>query len=133
MRLMFRVAFVGFTLFLGFIIDRMHHYLRKLIGLRSTMGSSKEELDQLQREKVQLKESEEKASKEVKRLNEELHSVSERLEKMKLQLEEKDKQIETAEAHVVALQKQSADLLLEYDRLLENNQNLQNQALGYKT
>jgi len=32
--------FAGFTLFLGFIIDR---YLQKLIGLRTSVGSSKEE------------------------------------------------------------------------------------------
>ncbi|KAJ4728463.1 B-cell receptor-associated protein 31-like [Melia azedarach] len=125
-------SLIGFTLFLGFIIDRMHHYLTKLIRLRSSVGSSKEEVEQLQKEKMQLKEKEEKASKEMKRLQEELSTVSENLKKLKLESEEKDKKIETAEAHVVALQKQSADLLLEYDRLLEDNQNLQNQAMGYK-
>lgn len=110
----------------------MHHYLTKLIRLRSSVGTSKEEVEQLQKEKMQLKEKEEKASKEMKRLQEELSTVSENLKKLKLESEEKDKKIETAEAHVVALQKQSADLLLEYDRLLEDNQNLQNQAMGYK-
>lgn len=47
-----------------------------------------------------------------------------------MESEEKEKRVETAEAHVIALQKQSADLLLEYDRLLEENQNLQSEALG---
>lgn len=121
----------GFTLFLGFIIDRMHHYLRKLIGLRSSAGASKEELERLQKEKTQLKEKEEKHSKEVKLLKEEISTLSESLKKLKVESEEKDKRVETAEAHVAALQKQAADLLLEYDRLLEDNQNLQNQ--GYKS
>ncbi|KDP26363.1 hypothetical protein JCGZ_17521 [Jatropha curcas] len=124
-------SLMGFTLFLGFIIDRMHHYLTKLISLRSNIGSSKEEVERLQKEKMQLKGKAEKASTEIKQLQEQISTLSESLKKLKLENEEKDKQIETAEAHVVALQKQSADLLLEYDRLLEENQNLQ--AQGYKS
>ncbi|KAM4070551.1 hypothetical protein ACB094_12G173400 [Castanea mollissima] len=123
---------IGFTLFLGFIIDRMHHYLQKLIGLRSSVGASKEEVERLQKEKTELKEKEEKASKEIKRLQEEIASLSENLKKVKLESEEKDKRVESAESHVAALQKQAADLLLEYDRLLEDNQNLQTQAMGYR-
>ncbi|KAH7576375.1 hypothetical protein JRO89_XS01G0047300 [Xanthoceras sorbifolium] len=126
-------SLIGFTLFLGFIVDRMHHYLTKLIRLRSNAGSSKEEVEQLQKEKLQLKDKEEKASMEMKRLQEELSTLSENLKKLKLECEEKDKKIETAESHVTSLQKQSADLLLEYDRLLEDNQNLQNQAQGYRS
>ncbi|OMO95842.1 hypothetical protein COLO4_15640 [Corchorus olitorius] len=125
-------SLMGFTLFLGFIIDRMHHYLIKLIGLRSSVGSSNEEVERLQKEKTQLQEKDEKASKEIKLLKEEISTLSEKLKKMKSDSEEKDKMIDTAAAHVASLQKQSADLLLEYDRLLEDNQNLQNQALGYK-
>ncbi|XWS47217.1 hypothetical protein CRYUN_Cryun14cG0133900 [Craigia yunnanensis] len=125
-------SLMGFTLFLGFIIDRMHHYLRKLIGLRSSVGSSKEEVELLQKERMQLKEKDDKASKEINLLKEQISTVSDNLKKLKVESEEKDKKIETAESHIASLQKQSADLLLEYDRLLEDNQNLQNQALGYK-
>ncbi|KAB2075361.1 hypothetical protein ES319_A07G217200v1 [Gossypium barbadense] len=126
-------SLIGFTLFLGFIIDRMHHYIKKLIGLRSRVGSSKEEAERIEKERIQLKEKDDKASKEIKLLKEEISTLSENLKKLKSESEEKDKKIETAEAHVASLQKQSADLLLEYDRLLEDNQNLQNQALGYKS
>ncbi|KAG6735820.1 hypothetical protein POTOM_061513 [Populus tomentosa] len=122
----------SFTPFLGFLIDRIHRYLSKLIGLRSSVGSSKEEVERLQKEKMQLKEEEGKASKEMKLLQEQFSTLSENLEKLKLKSEQKDKQIETAEAHVVALHKRSADLLLEYDRLLEDNQNLQAQATGHR-
>ncbi|KAE9622150.1 putative B-cell receptor-associated protein 29/31 [Lupinus albus] len=73
---------------------------------------------------VSLKEKEEKSSKEIKQL-------SESLKKMKLESEEKDKIIEIAESRVASLQKQAADLLLEYDRLLEDNQNLQVQTLRH--
>lgn len=123
---------MGFTLFLGFLIDRMHHYLSKLIGLRRSVGSSKEEVERLQKEKMQLKEKEDKASMEIKLLLEQISTLSENLKKLKLESENKDKQIKTAEAHVVSLQKQCADLLLEYDRLLEDNQNLQAQATGHR-
>lgn len=111
----------------------MHHYLINLIGLRNSIGSSKEEVERLQKEKMELNEKEETAYKEIKVLKEQIAALSENLKKLKLENEEKDKQIETAEAHVVSLQKQSADLLLEYDRLLEDNQNLQAQGLGYKS
>ncbi|KAI4356373.1 hypothetical protein L6164_000401 [Bauhinia variegata] len=123
-------SLMGFTLFLGFIIDRMHHYLGKLINLRSNAGASKEELEKLQKEKVLLREMEEQASKTVKQLEEEISGLTESLKKAKLECEEKDQRVETAEVHVVSLQKQAADLLLEYDRLLEDNQNLQAQVTG---
>ncbi|KAL9228331.1 hypothetical protein vseg_003923 [Gypsophila vaccaria] len=121
-------SLMGFTLFLGFLIDRMHHYLRKLIDIRSKVGATKEEVAKLENEKQQLKEKEEKASKELTKLQFELSKAREDLQKLKTESQEKDKQVETAEAHVAALQKQAADLLLEYDRLLEDNQSLQAQA-----
>ena len=65
-------------------------------------------------------------------MQEEIASLPENLKKVKLESEEKDKRVESAESHVVALQKQATDLLLEYDRLLEDNQNLQTQAMGYR-
>ncbi|KAJ8558257.1 hypothetical protein K7X08_005023 [Anisodus acutangulus] len=124
---------MGFLLFLGFLIDRMHHYLRKLIVLRSSAGSSKKEFERLEKEKLQLKEKADKAAEEIKLSQKEISSLTETLKKVKLESEEKDKRVKTAEAHVATLQKQAADLLLEYDHLLEDNQNLQNQAHGYRS
>lgn len=106
--------------------------MQKLIKLRSNTGVSKQEAEQLEKQKLELKEKEEKAAKEVKQLQKEVSCLTDNLKKLKLESVEKDKKVETAEAHVAALQKQAADLLLEYDRLLEDNQNLQNQAHGYK-
>ncbi|KAF3541922.1 hypothetical protein F2Q69_00024739 [Brassica cretica] len=120
----------GVVLFLGFVIDRMHHYMRKLINLRGNVGSSREELEQLQKERAELKEKEEKASKEIKQLQEKLSSMSERVKKAETECKEKERKLEAAETHVAALQKQSAELLLEYDSLLEDNQKLQSQILG---
>ncbi|XP_057781037.1 uncharacterized protein LOC130999515 [Salvia miltiorrhiza] len=122
---------MGFSLFLGFLVDRMHHYMRKLTKLRSSTGVSTREVERLEREKLQLKEKEERAAEEAKQLQQEISSLFDDLKKVKMETAEKDERLDTAEAHVVALQKQAADLLLEYDRLLEDNQILQNQALGY--
>ncbi|XP_057781082.1 uncharacterized protein LOC130999545 [Salvia miltiorrhiza] len=122
---------MGFSLFLGFLVDRMHHYMRKLTKLRSSTGVSTREVERLEREKLQLKEKEERAAEEAKQLRQEISSLIDDLKKVKMETAEKDERLDTAEAHVVALQKQAADLLLEYDRLLEDNQILQNQALGY--
>ncbi|MBA0827063.1 hypothetical protein Goarm_011866, partial [Gossypium armourianum] len=102
-----------FTLFLGFIIDRIHHYIKKLIRLRSSIGSSTEEVQRLHEERKQLKEKDDKASLEIKKLKEEISTLSQNLKKLKSESEEKDRKIETAEAHVASLQKQSADLLLD--------------------
>ena len=54
------------------------------------------------------------------------------MKKIKAEYEEKNNRVETVEAHVTSLRKQAADLLLEYDRLLEDNQNLHAQALRQK-
>ncbi|XP_071721546.1 uncharacterized protein [Rutidosis leptorrhynchoides] len=124
-------SLMGFSLYLGFLIDRMHHHLKKLITLRKN-GSSKKEVEKLMAEKLQLKENEDKANGEIKRLEKEISTLSESLKKLKHESKEKDKKIETAENHVASLQKQSADLLLEYDRLLEDNQTLQAQTKNRK-
>ncbi|XP_043705700.1 B-cell receptor-associated protein 31-like [Telopea speciosissima] len=126
-------SLIGYSLFLGFVIDRLHHYLRKLTGLRTAVGASKQEIEKIQKEHQHIKEKEEKASKEIKLLQEEISNLTENLKKLKLECEDKDKKVLSAEAHVAALQKQSEDLLLEYDRLLEDNQHLQSEALGYRS
>nr|GEU63327.1 B-cell receptor-associated protein 31-like protein [Tanacetum cinerariifolium] len=124
-------SLMGFSLYLGFLIDRMHHHLQKLINLRKNSGSSKQEVEKLIKDKLELQEKEQKAREEIACLQKELLSLTGTIQKLKLESKEKDKKVETAEDHVVSLQKQSADLLLEYDRLLEDNQILQAKALSY--
>jgi B-cell receptor-associated protein 31 len=119
----------GFTLFLAFVIDRLHHYLRKLVTLRKAGGTSREEVEKLQTENRSLRE-EEKSSNELKNLRQEVGGLSEKVKRLKSDTEEHEKKASAAEAHVNALQKQSGELLLEYDRLLEDNQILQAQVLS---
>ncbi|XP_042502294.1 B-cell receptor-associated protein 31-like [Macadamia integrifolia] len=126
-------SLIGYSLFLGFVIDRLHHYLQKLNGLRTAVGASKQEVEKIRKEHQHLKEKEEKASKEIKLLQEEISNFSENVKKLKLECEEREKKVLSSEAQVTALRKQSEDLLLEYDRLLEDNQHLQNEVLGYRS
>ena len=121
---------VGYTLFLAFVIDRLHHYLRKLMTLRKTSNTSREEVEKLQMENRSLREKEEKSSSEMKKLQRENAKLNESMKKLKSETEEHERKASVAEAHVNALQKQSEELLLEYDRLLEDNQILQTQLLS---
>lgn len=125
-------SLIGYTLFLALVIDHLHHYLRKLIGLKKTVSTSRDEVEKLKREHLHFKGKEENSSNEIKKLQEEVHNLSEKLQKLMSEFDEQENRALAAEAHVVALQKQSEELLLEYDRLLEDNQILQSQAFAFR-
>ncbi|KAM0928541.1 hypothetical protein ACQ4PT_002543 [Festuca glaucescens] len=124
-------SLIGYTLFLAFVIDRLHHYLQKLITLRKSASTSREEVEKLQMENRSLREKEDKSSGEIKKLHQDIAKLGEDMKKLKSESEDHERKASEAEAHVNALQKQSEELLLEYDRLLEDNQILQSQ-LHYK-
>ncbi|XP_008802267.1 B-cell receptor-associated protein 29-like [Phoenix dactylifera] len=125
-------SLIGYTLFLALLIDRLHHCLQKVINLRKTVGTSRDEVEKLKKEHHHFKDEEEKSSNERTELREEVCNLTEKLQKLKSEIEELKKRALTAEAHVAALQKQFEKLLLEYDRLLEDNQILQTQALAFR-
>lgn len=66
-------------------------------------------------------------SDEIKAMELELTTLQAKLKQVESELETKEKDVSAAEANAVALSKQSEGFLLEYDRLLEENQNLRNQ------
>lgn len=66
-------------------------------------------------------------AKEIKILEEEMSRLRAKVKQLESELEAKTKEARNAEANAVALKKQSEGFLLEYDRLLEDNQNLRNQ------
>lgn len=66
-------------------------------------------------------------SDEIKSMEDELATLRAKLNQVESELETKAKDVSAAEANAVALRKQSEGFLLEYDRLLEENQNLRNQ------
>ncbi|KAI5570158.1 hypothetical protein BDE02_11G007600 [Populus trichocarpa] len=108
---------MGSILFLGLMIDRLHHYIRELRMRRKTMEDVKKQNRSFEDGKVE----------ETKALEAEASTLREKLKQLESELEIKTKEVNTSEANAVALSKQSEGFLLEYDRLLEENQNLRSQ------
>ncbi|CAK9137287.1 unnamed protein product [Ilex paraguariensis] len=112
--------YAGFSLFLALMIDRLHHYIRELRLRRKSMEAVKKQNRVFEDGKAGV-------SEEFKALEEEMGALKAKVKHLEEDLEAKTKEAGTAEANAVALKKQSEGFLLEYDRLLEENQNLRNQ------
>ena len=67
------------------------------------------------------------SAKEIKALEEEKIALKAKVNQLESEFESKTKEANNAEANALALKKQSEGFLLEYDRLIEENQNLRNQ------
>ena len=67
------------------------------------------------------------SAEEVMALGEEIKTLRNKIKNLESEVEAKAKEAKAAEAEVEALRKQSEGFLIEYDRLLEDNQNLRNQ------
>ncbi|KAJ8475754.1 hypothetical protein OPV22_019481 [Ensete ventricosum] len=119
-RHLLEASLMGYSLFLALIIDRLHHYVRELRGLRKSMEAV------LKQNRV-LEEAKTGGSSEVKAMDGMIASLNEQIKQLKSESEDRLQEAKAAEARAAALKKQSEDLLLEYDRLLEDNQNLRNQ------
>ncbi|XP_061979228.1 uncharacterized protein LOC133699783 [Populus nigra] len=108
---------MGSILFLSLVIDRLHHYIRELRMRRKSMEAVKKQNRSFEDGKVE----------ETKALETEVSTLQEKLKQLQSELEVKSKEVNTSEANAAALSKQSEGFLLEYDRLLEENQNLRSQ------
>lgn len=113
-------SLMGFSLFLGLMIDRLHHYIRELRIRRKTVEAAKKQSRGFEDGKPLV-------SEEIRALEGGMTTLKERIKQLEIQLEEKAKEVSSAEANASALRKQSEGFLLEYDRLLEENQNLRSQ------
>lgn len=113
-------SLMGFTLFLALMIDRLHHYIRELRLRRKSMEAIKKQNRCFEDGKTG-------GSAEIKAMEEEMAALGAKLKQLESEIETKTKEAKAAETNAVALRKQSEGFLLEYDRLLEENQNLRNQ------
>ncbi|XP_054778620.1 uncharacterized protein LOC129286665 isoform X2 [Prosopis cineraria] len=111
---------MGIVIFLVFMIDRLHHYIRELRMRRKTMEAIKKQIRGPEDGIIGSPE-------EMKALEEEPGKLRAELKRLEFELVSKTKDVKVAEANAVALRKQSEGFLLEYDRLLEENQNLRNE------
>ncbi|PSS04691.1 Urease accessory protein like [Actinidia chinensis var. chinensis] len=113
-------SLMGFSLFLGLMIDRLHHYIRELRIRRKSIEAVKKQNQVFEDGKTG-------GAKEIKALEEEKIALKAKVNQLESEFESKTKEANNAEANALALKKQSEGFLLEYDRLLEENQNLRNQ------
>ncbi|KAJ7981282.1 B-cell receptor-associated 31-like [Quillaja saponaria] len=117
---MLEASLMGFVLFLSLMIDRLHHYIRELRLLRKTMETAKKQSRSFEDGKTGTAE-------ELKALTEEIATLKEKIKTLESECEAGSHRAKAAEAEVEALKKQSDGFLMEYDRLLEDNQSLRNQ------
>ncbi|MED6182636.1 hypothetical protein PIB30_030373 [Stylosanthes scabra] len=113
-------SLMGFVLFLALMIDRLHHYIRELRVLRKAMEAAK-------KQNRSFEEGKTTSSEEQKALMEEIAVMRPKVKQLESECEAKGSRVKTLEGEVEALKKQSEGLLLEYDRLLEDNQNIRSQ------
>ncbi|XP_027926366.1 B-cell receptor-associated protein 31-like [Vigna unguiculata] len=113
-------SLMGFVLFLALIIDRLHHYIRELRLLRKAMEAAK-------KQSRSFEDGKSVSAAEHKALVEEISTLKPQIEKLESECEVKASKAKALEAEVEALRKQSEGFLMEYDRLLADNQNLRSQ------
>ncbi|KAB2623851.1 B-cell receptor-associated protein 31-like [Pyrus ussuriensis x Pyrus communis] len=111
---------MGCSLFLALMIDRLHHYIRELRIRRKSMEALKKQNRGSEDGKSSILD-------QMKVSENEMATLRTRLKQLESEIETKTKDVHTAESNVLALRKQSEGFLLEYDRLLEENQKLKNQ------
>nr|ACJ84514.1 unknown [Medicago truncatula] len=117
---MLEASLMGFVLFLSLMIDRLHHYIRELRLLRKTTEAVKKQTRSFE-------DGKNGSTEEQKALTEEITTLKSKVKKLESECEAKGTKEKTLETEVEALKKQSEGFLMEYDRLLEDNQNLRSQ------
>lgn len=109
----------GYSLFLGLIIDRLHHYIRELRMM-------KKNVEAVTKQSRTLEEAKHGGTEEIQGYQKEIASLKEQVQMLKDQSQKKTEELKTAEANSMALRKQSEGLLIEYDRLIAENGDLRN-------
>ncbi|XP_047175069.1 B-cell receptor-associated protein 31-like [Vigna umbellata] len=117
---MLEASLMGFLLFLSLMIDRLHHYIRELRLLRKAMEAIKKQSRSFEDDKNGNTE-------ELKALTEEIATLKSKIKKLESECETKGHEAKSLETEVEAHKKQSEGFLMEYDRLLEDNQSLRSQ------
>lgn len=117
---MLALFLAGYSLFLGLIIDRLHHYIRELRTMKKNMEAVTKQSRTLEEAKLG-------GMEEIQGYQKEIASLKQQVQMLKDQSQKKTEELKTAEANSVALHKQSEGLLMEYDRLIAENGDLRNQ------
>ncbi|XP_074303487.1 uncharacterized protein LOC141637959 [Silene latifolia] len=116
-RTLLDASLLGFILFLGLLMDRLHNYIRELRLLRKTIEAAKK----------QKRSFDDAKNEKLKAAEKEINSLKSKISSLETECVAKKEEAKTSQSKADALKKQSEGLLLEYDRLLEDNQNIRSQ------
>lgn len=122
---------------LAVMINRTHYYLRGKRGLTVQLEVLRKQSKGAETEYLRLKEekaldnADDEAKKEIKSLKEVVADLREKLEHLQKDVQTKEKETKAAEANAQAIRKQSEGMALEYERLLEDNENLRTQVSSF--
>lgn len=112
--------YAGFSLFLSFMIDKLHHYIRELRLLRKAMETAKNQSSKFE-------DSKNNGAEELKDLGDEVSNLRTKIKELESDCESKDNDIKSAETSLVALKSQSNGYVEEISRVQRENQNFRNQ------
>lgn len=118
-RHLLEASLMGYSLFLGLVIDRLHHYIRQIRTMKKNMEAVTKQSKTLEEAKLQ-------GAEEIQGYQKKISSLNEQVQAVKHQYETKTEELKTAEANTLALRKQSEGLLTEYERLIAENEELRN-------
>ncbi|KAL5199392.1 hypothetical protein ABZP36_020595 [Zizania latifolia] len=105
-RHLLETSLMGYSLFLALVIDRLHHYIREIRGLKKNLDEVSKQNKALEEAKLLGRSDESNPYKK------DIASLNEEIQKLKLKLKEKADKVKDAEAKALAAQKQSEGLQL---------------------
>ncbi|KAM0897634.1 hypothetical protein ACQ4PT_022449 [Festuca glaucescens] len=108
---------MAYSLFLGLVIDRLHHYIRELRTMKKNMEAVTKQSRVLEEAKLG-------GAEEIQGYQKKIDSLTEQVQLLKQQSVSKTEELKTAETNTLALRKQSEGLLTEYERLISENEEL---------
>ncbi|KAK8965704.1 hypothetical protein KSP40_PGU003377 [Platanthera guangdongensis] len=113
-------SLMGYSLLLALVIDRFHHYIREIRGLRKSG-------DAAMKQNRALEEARNGRSDEIKARDKEIAELNEQIHQLKSEIHTNLKKLKAAEANETALRKQAEGFDVEYNRLLEQDKSLRDQ------
>jgi B-cell receptor-associated protein 31 len=116
-RHLLEASLMGYSLFLGLVIDRLHHYIRELRTMKKNMEAVTKQSRVLEEAKLG-------GAEEIQGYQKKIDSLTEEVQLLKHQSVSKAEELKTAETNTLALRKQSEGLLTEYERLISENEEL---------
>ncbi|KAK1693955.1 hypothetical protein QYE76_010652 [Lolium multiflorum] len=116
-RHLLEASLMAYSLFLGLVIDRLHHYIRELRTMKKNMEAVTKQSRVLEEAKLG-------GTEEMQGYQKKIDSLTEEVQLLKQQSVSKTEELKTAERNTLALRKQSEGLLTEYERLISENEEL---------